>query len=92
MATRRHRGSAAADRLMRDALIVELQRETEQRDGPPIAKIRLVARRLVDKAVEGEAAAIKEIFDRIDGRAAAPAVEAAAPRGLTHEDLLDLLD
>lgn len=90
MANRRHRGVAAADRLMRDALIVELQQDGETPDGERIAKIRLVARRLIDKAVDGEAAAIKEIFDRIDGRAGTAAE--VAPRGLTHEEMLDLLD
>jgi hypothetical protein len=57
MAIRKHRGAAAADRLMRDALIVELQQDGEAPDGERIAKIRLVARRLIDKAVDGEAAA-----------------------------------
>ena len=90
MAIRKHRGGAAADRLMRAALIVELQQDGEAPDGERIAKIRLVARRLIDKAVDGEAAAIKEIFDRIDGRAGTAAE--VAPRRLTHEETLDLLD
>jgi hypothetical protein len=91
MAKGKHGRGSAADRLMRDALIVELQQDSEGPDGETVAKIRLVARALIDKAVAGEAAAIKEIFDRVDGRASA-APEAAATRGLTYEETLDLLD
>ena len=80
---------AVADRPMRDALIVELQEHGEGPDGAQLAKIRLVARRLVDKAVGGEATAIKEIFDRVDGRAPTYA-EPPAPRAITYEERLDL--
>jgi hypothetical protein len=53
---------------MRDALVVELNREAKRADGTLAKRLRLVARRLVDRAEEGEVSAIKEIFDRIDGR------------------------
>ena len=56
------------DKLMRDALLLELKRDGEDADGKKTKKIRLVARRLVDKAIEGDVPAIREINDRIDGK------------------------
>ena len=55
---------------MRDALIVELRREAEDADGNMTQKLRLIARKLVDKAIEGDVGAIKEIADRTDGKPA----------------------
>jgi hypothetical protein len=57
------------DKLMRDALILELNREAKDADGKKTKRLRLVARKLVDKAVEGDVTAIKEINDRVDGKA-----------------------
>lgn len=56
------------DKLMRDALSLELHREANDEDGSAVKKLRLVARKLVDKAIEGDVAAIKEINDRMDGK------------------------
>ena len=58
------------DKLMRDALMVALQREA--RDAGrwwPTRKLYIIADRLVEKAMEGEISAIKEIADRVDGKA-----------------------
>jgi hypothetical protein len=33
-----------------------------------VKKLRLVARSLVDNAIDGDTAAIKEVFDRMDGK------------------------
>ena len=63
---------AKPDKLMRDALILALNREAEDADGRPTKKLHLIARRLVDKAVDGDIAAIKEINDRVDGKATQP--------------------
>lgn len=58
------------DKLMRDALILELNQEAADADGKMTKKLRLVARKLVDKAyLDGDVAAIKEINDRVDGKA-----------------------
>lgn len=66
------------DKLMRDALLLELNREAKGADGKMAKKLRLVARRLVDKAIDdGDVAAIKEIYDRVDGR---------TPQALTDQD------
>lgn len=56
------------DKLMRDALILALMREAVDGEGVPTRKLHLIAARLVDKAVEGDISAIKEINDRVDGR------------------------
>jgi len=55
-------------RLMRQAILLELEREPGQVDDGATNRLRLVARQLVDKAVEGDIQAIKEVLDRIDGK------------------------
>lgn len=56
------------DKLMRDALMLELHKETSDDTGKKIKKLRLVARKLIDKAIDGDVPAIREINDRIDGK------------------------
>lgn len=56
------------DKLMRDALIVALNREATDADGKPTKKLALVAAALVEKAVGGDVQAAKEIADRVDGK------------------------
>jgi len=60
--------SGKASRLMRKAILLELQCEHGQADDGATDKVRLIARKLVDKATEGDIQAIKEVLDRIDGR------------------------
>lgn len=55
------------DKILRDALILELNREDIE-DGKKIKKISRVVHKLVSAAIEGEVAAIKEIFDRVEGK------------------------
>jgi hypothetical protein len=55
-------------RLMRQALVVALHRHLESDDGRRNQKLRLIADKLVDKAVEGDMQAIKELLDRVDGK------------------------
>jgi hypothetical protein len=57
-----------ADKLIRDALLEELQREATDADGTAVKKLLLVARTLVDKSIAGDVAALKELQDRIDGK------------------------
>jgi PHP family Zn ribbon phosphoesterase len=61
------------DKLMRDALMLELNDEITVIDPATqnklkIKKYRLVARGLVNSAIKGEVAAAVHIFDRVDGK------------------------
>ncbi len=59
---------------MRDALMLELHETIPfpvsrgNKKTNPIKKLRLVARSLVNEAIKGDIAAVKEINDRIDGK------------------------
>ena len=59
-------GGAKREKLMRDALIVSLKRQAEK--GLKTRQLQVVAEALVVKAMEGDVPAIKEIFDRVDGK------------------------
>jgi hypothetical protein len=63
-------GGRPSDRLMRNALRAVLEHEVEDFDGRMIRKADLVARRLVERGLAGDVAAIREIADRTDGKAA----------------------
>lgn len=56
-------GRPKAAKLFRDALMTELKRADNN-----VERIQKVAQRLVENAIGGETAAIKEIADRIDGK------------------------
>ena len=71
--------STGPDKLIRDALLEELQREATDADGTATKKLLLVARTLVDKSIAGDVAALKELQDRIDGKPP-PATAGAAKR------------
>jgi ribosomal protein L17 len=53
---------------MRDALALELHQEVKLTTGEKIKKLRLVARTLVDNAIDGDTTAARECFDRMDGK------------------------
>lgn len=57
------------DKIIRDALILELNRETEDDDRQKIKKVNRIVAKLVGAACEGKIDAIKEIFDRVEGKA-----------------------
>jgi hypothetical protein len=59
-------GTAAG--LMRAALMRALLRPAEDPDGGATTKLQRIADKLVDKAEDGDMSAIKEVFDRSDGR------------------------
>jgi hypothetical protein len=61
-------GGLKPDKLMRDALALELAQDVRLSKNEKVKKLRLVARSLVDNAIEGDTAAIKEVFDRMDGK------------------------
>lgn len=62
------------DKLMRTALMLSLHREAKDADGNVTKKLRLVADKLIELALEGDVVAIKEINDRVDGKTAQPVV------------------
>ena len=60
------------DKLIRDALMIALNREHIGDDGKKIRKIQAIAAKLVESAIDGNIAAAKEIGDRVDGRPVTP--------------------
>ena len=72
------------DKLMRDALILALNREAEDGEGRPTKRLHVIAGKLVEKACAGDIAAIKEICDRVDGKPTQPANEDDAPPIVTR--------
>lgn len=62
---------AKPDKLMRGALILALNREAEEA-GKKTKRLHVIANALVKKAMTGSVDAIKEIADRVDGKATQP--------------------
>lgn len=58
------------DKLMRDALMIALNREAVDADGQKTKKLNIIAAKLVELAIDGDIQAIKEISDRVDGKPA----------------------
>jgi hypothetical protein len=59
------------DKLMRAALALELHRNVDGENygfEGKVKRLRLVANSLVNKAIDGDTAAIREINDRMDGK------------------------
>jgi hypothetical protein len=54
--------------LMCAALMRALRRQIEDADGRMVDQLQLIANRLADKAEDGDMSAIKEVFDRMDGK------------------------
>ncbi|MFO0476587.1 MAG: hypothetical protein ACK52K_15715 [Alphaproteobacteria bacterium] len=65
-------GSASSgnkrDKLIRDALLIAVNR-VQEGDPQGRKKLAIAAAAVVEKAVEGDLAAFREIADRIDGKA-----------------------
>lgn len=57
-----------SDKVLRDALLLAVHRE-ELLDGKPTKRITLIAEKLACLAVAGEAWAVREVWDRIEGKA-----------------------
>lgn len=58
---------------MTDALMISLNRIVDgivDEDGKPTKRLSMIADKLAEKAAEGDTQAIKEIFDRTEGKAA----------------------
>jgi hypothetical protein len=66
-------------RPMWEALDAELRRESDDGEGAKADILRLIARKLAAKALDGDLGAIKEIFDRMDGKPVAGTVPEEPP-------------
>ena len=77
--TNNPRGSKP-DKLITDAIRVALNREAKDAAGKPTKKLALIADQLVNKAVDGDMSAIKEVIDRMEGK---------APQAIEHSGQLD---
>jgi hypothetical protein len=55
-------------RSLREIMLLELQRQVPAPDEGVVMQMELVERRLVQMAIAGDLAAIKEIHDRSDGK------------------------
>lgn len=58
------------DKIIRDALILELNRMDKDDNGQKVKKVNRIVHKLVLSAMDGKIDAIKEIFDRVEGRPA----------------------
>ncbi len=61
-------GRKRTETIFRDAILLALKRE----DGDNKLKIAKLAEALVDKAIDGDVPAAREVMDRIDGRVPQP--------------------
>ena len=67
-----------ASRMMRRAILHELLQPFDPDPPPPLDMLQAVSRAIVVKAWQGDMAAAKEVFDRIDGKTATAAAPASA--------------
>jgi hypothetical protein len=66
-------GGQKRHKVMRNALMLALEREVADADGKMTKRINMVADKLVRRAMDdGDVAAIREILDRVDGKVAQP--------------------
>lgn len=56
------------DKILKNALLLELNREADGDDGQKIKKINRVVHKLVEAAMDGKIDAIKEVWDRVEGK------------------------
>lgn len=60
-----------SDKEWRDAIRLAVHElRADPRDGKKVKTLRLLARSVIDKALDGDVAALKEIGDRLDGKVA----------------------
>ncbi len=71
-------GAYACNAMMRDALLHALQQQVAL-DGCIKSKMQAIADQLVTKALAGDMRAVKEIFDRMDGKARPAALAREQP-------------
>ena len=74
-----------ANKPMRAALGAALRRLAEDGDGQSAETLELVVHALIDRALDGDVSAIREIFDRMDGKTALGATTDDGARKVTLE-------
>ena len=85
----RPKGAENKDKEWREEIrlaVHELRAADGDTKADKVKALRLLARRLVDKALGGDVAAMKEIGDRLDGKAV-QGVELAGPDGPVKVDI-----
>ena len=66
----RPKGAENKDKSWRDAVRAAVNELRKDEDSPKKVKsLRLLARRLIRKALDGDVSALKEVGDRLDGKA-----------------------
>lgn len=60
----------AKRKVLTEALMIALNREVDNAEGKPTKRITVIADQLVKKAADGDLPAIKEAWDRAEGKAA----------------------
>ena len=70
---------------MREALSAALRRDADGDDGQRVQTLDLVVGKLITRALGGDISAIKEIFDRMDGKCASGAGMDDKPRQVMLE-------
>ena len=59
----------AVEKTFRDAVRLAVNETAKDKKGRQVKKLRLLAERLVDEAIDGNVMALKEVADRLDGKA-----------------------
>jgi len=57
------------DKIIKAALLLELNRMSKDEDGKKIKKVNRIVHKLVELGMDGKIDAIREIFDRTEGKA-----------------------
>jgi len=71
--------------------MVAIKETAQDAEGKPVRKLRQMAEKLVDLAIQGDVGAIREVADRIDGKPT-QAVEHSGDMTIRHEQALDELE
>jgi hypothetical protein len=74
-----------ANRPMREALSAALRHLADHGDGQSVETLELVVNALIGRALDGDIPAIRESFERMDGKSAAGATMDDGPRKVTLE-------
>ena len=72
--------NAVKGRLITDALRAAMLREAKGADGKPTKRLNLMAEKVAELAAQGEPWAVKEAWDRLEGK---------APQAIEHSGQLD---